>query len=391
MTNHDCYELAHRHFALYKEAGNADLTYALAGDLYLSNSGWGLLHVPNALARGAFDALREVGIELPPNSTGRFNAHISVLRPEEIEQVGGPQKFSEWGHTFHYTLGPVRTAHPAGWDEMSKVWFIEIKSPELEKLRKAYGLPPHPKFPFHCTIAVRRKHVLNENEVSKVALDQIAGGKADKKPDSTFKKTELRAGQRHEAEHTDDPALAKEIATDHLAEDPEYYSHLDQFEAQHAKTAELDNASTTVAEEETEKKAPVVAVDLDGTLAEYDEWKGEDHFGALRRGAKKALENFRNSGYTIIINTCRGDVAKIRKWLEDNDLPFDHINENPDQPDGVNPAKIFADVYIDDKAINAKEKDWRKIEKETHNILKDASSLCDVADYLATLYPEFVL
>jgi hypothetical protein len=37
---------------------------------------------------------------------------------------------------------------------------------------------------------------------------------------------ELRAGIEHELEHTEDRALAEEIALDHLAEDPRYYTHL---------------------------------------------------------------------------------------------------------------------------------------------------------------------
>lgn len=136
----------------------------LRGKLYLSKSGWVLLSVPNALARGAFDALGESGIELPPGSgDGPFNAHISVMRPEELAAAGiAPEKIAERGHEFSYTLGPVRSTVPAGWSEMSRVWFIGIHSTELERLRKSYGLsalPNEGKFKFHCTFAVRRKGV----------------------------------------------------------------------------------------------------------------------------------------------------------------------------------------------------------------------------------------
>jgi hypothetical protein len=37
---------------------------------------------------------------------------------------------------------------------------------------------------------------------------------------------ELEAGIAVEMEHTDDPKVAKRIALDHLAEDPEYYEKL---------------------------------------------------------------------------------------------------------------------------------------------------------------------
>lgn len=155
-----------------KKASDATTTHALSGELYASKSGWILLSVPNALVRGAFDALNEPGVELPPQSSGKLNAHISVMRPDEIERIGGVDKVSERGHHFHYTLGPVQEASPAGWDEMSKVWFIQVRSTELQDLRKAYGLSPRPndnKFDFHITIGVRRKNVLRHNDVAKAA------------------------------------------------------------------------------------------------------------------------------------------------------------------------------------------------------------------------------
>lgn len=153
------------------KTGAAVKTHALSGELYASSSGWMLLAVPNALVRGAFDALDENGAQLPLRD-GKLNAHCSVFRPEEVDQIGGIDKITERGHHFHYTLGPIKEVQPAGWDEMSRVWFIEIESPELQELRKSYGLsalPKDGKHPFHVTIAVRKKHVLRSNEVSKTA------------------------------------------------------------------------------------------------------------------------------------------------------------------------------------------------------------------------------
>jgi hypothetical protein len=173
----EVYNLSHAHTMLVKHAGDAATTHALSGELYASGSGWLLLDVPNALVRGAFDALNEHGAELPKNSKGSLNAHISVMRPEEIATFGGIDKITERGKHFHYTLGPVQEAKPTGWDEMSKVWFIQVKSTELQTLRKSYGLSPLPnegKFDFHITIAVRRKKVLQNNDVSKAAEEKAA-------------------------------------------------------------------------------------------------------------------------------------------------------------------------------------------------------------------------
>jgi hypothetical protein len=151
---------------MYKAGGDAVKVHALSGELQLSSSGWGLLKVPNALIRGAFDALDEHGAQLPLRD-GRLNGHVSVFRPEELDQIGGADKVHEWGHHFRYTLGPIKEVEPAGWPEMSKVWFIEIASPDLAMLRKSYGLTPFPKHPFHATIAVRKKGVLYENSTTK--------------------------------------------------------------------------------------------------------------------------------------------------------------------------------------------------------------------------------
>lgn len=157
-------------FSLMKAAGDAVPTYSLSGRLYLSSSGWLLLAVPNNLVRGAFEAMHEPGVALPPD----FNAHVSVCRPEEVEAMGGPEAITERGKTFRYQLGPIKTVEPAGWSGMSRVWFISVTSPELSAFRRSYGLPSQPRrgdeeLPFHITVAVRRKHILNTNEVSKAA------------------------------------------------------------------------------------------------------------------------------------------------------------------------------------------------------------------------------
>lgn len=149
-------------------------SYDMTGRLYLSSNGWALLSVPNAIVHGVFDTLGEPGAELPPgNDDGRFNAHISVMRPEEIEEyLTEPGKLTERGHSFRYSLGHLKSFVPAGWPEMSKCWAIEVKSPELEKLRKSYGMPPLPKYPFHATVAVRKKRVLYGNETSKASSSE---------------------------------------------------------------------------------------------------------------------------------------------------------------------------------------------------------------------------
>lgn len=153
-----------------KQAGDTELSYAMTGKLYFSKSGYLLLSVPNALGRGVFDAMTEPGIELPTSgTTGQYNAHISVMRPDEVKQAGGADKITERGHELRYTLGPLRSCEPHGWNDVSRCWMLSVQSPALEGLRKSYGLTPKPfgnQFDFHITVAIRKKNVLRVSDLS---------------------------------------------------------------------------------------------------------------------------------------------------------------------------------------------------------------------------------
>ncbi len=114
---------------------------------------------------------------------------------------------------------------------------------------------------------------------------------------------------------------------------------------------------------EASKKTPTVAVDLDGTIAkQYDEFDPKE-IPEPRVGAKKALEEFKERGWRVIINTVRGDDTLTKKYLDSHNIPWDFVNENPDQPEGAS-DKLIADVYIDDRGIDAR-KAWTKVKSET--------------------------
>lgn len=187
-ADESCRQLGHAHVTLTKRAGDAVKTDALSGRLYFSSSGWLLLSVPNALGQGAFDALDEAGAELPAGSNGRYNAHITVMRPEEVAAAGGPDKITERGHSYRYSLGPVKEVVPDGQTELSKVWYIQVDSPELKELRRTYGLTPLPndnKYDFHITFAQRKKNVLKSNPVSKAASFEEENAAAKEKAKSS--------------------------------------------------------------------------------------------------------------------------------------------------------------------------------------------------------------
>jgi hypothetical protein len=56
--------------------------------------------------------------------------------------------------------------------------------------------------------------------------EAIPGGMAAGRAPESFDARQLNMGIAEELEHTPDPAVAQEIAMDHLAEDPLYYDKL---------------------------------------------------------------------------------------------------------------------------------------------------------------------
>ena len=65
----------------------------------------------------------------------------------------------------------------------------------------------------------------------KKTSEEIAhGGMADNMPDSAFNESSVDKGMKVEKEHTKNKKLQKEIAKDHLKEDPKYYGKLAKME-----------------------------------------------------------------------------------------------------------------------------------------------------------------
>lgn len=113
-----------------------------------------------------------------------------------------------------------------------------------------------------------------------------------------------------------------------------------------------DCRSKELAKAAAESRKPSIAVDLDGTLAEETESFDPKVIGKPRPGARKWMREFRDAGVVIIVHTVRGDDAVTKAWLDKHEIPYDYINENPDQPPGSS-DKLYADVYVDNRSIRA--------------------------------------
>jgi len=93
----------------------------------------------------------------------------------------------------------------------------------------------------------------------------------------------------------------------------------------------------------------IYAVDLDGTLAEYGEFKGESKIGKPITKMKTRVMNWIKKGDTVIIFTARArnekNIGYVKDWLKENGFPDLEVTN-------VKYPKF--DVIYDDKAIQVK-------------------------------------
>lgn len=107
-------------------------------------------------------------------------------------------------------------------------------------------------------------------------------------------------------------------------------------------------------------------IDLDGTIHKYSQgYKNGDIYDDAFEGAKEVIDWLRKKGYEIVIFTSRASqynakengenqedqIKKIGDWLKDKGIHFDDITAE----------KYAADFYIDDKAINISNGDWKTV------------------------------
>lgn len=102
-----------------------------------------------------------------------------------------------------------------------------------------------------------------------------------------------------------------------------------------------------------DRRYTIYAVDFDGTLCESI-FPG---IGSPNKSLINHLIKRRKQGNKIILWTCRRDerLREAVEWCKGYGLEFDAVNENlPEMIErwGGESRKVFADVYIDDKAAN---------------------------------------
>lgn len=102
-----------------------------------------------------------------------------------------------------------------------------------------------------------------------------------------------------------------------------------------------------------------IAVDFDGTIV-------EDKFPKIGKEIPQAISVLKSLSFKhqIILWTCRKEkyLDEAVEYCEQKGLRFYAVNKNyPEETEeDLNPRKIDADIYIDDRNINTKI-DWNQI------------------------------
>jgi hydroxymethylpyrimidine pyrophosphatase-like HAD family hydrolase len=103
-------------------------------------------------------------------------------------------------------------------------------------------------------------------------------------------------------------------------------------------------------------KRKIIAVDFDGTLYTDDYPDIGDPIWRTINYCKQEKEN----GAILILWTCRSgqDLVEAIRLCKQVELHFDYVNENAKESMfgyARDSRKIYADEYIDDKAINVRD------------------------------------
>ncbi len=207
-------------------------------------------------------------------------------------------------------------------------------------------------------------------------IEKLKGGKGDNKKDSDFDPKQLAIGIKHELEHTKDKKIAKEIAKDHLSEDPKYYQKIAKIEEQ---VYQLDEGIMQfLGLQQTPKKAQ------EQTQEEYINYSQPDEARELYIGAFPSihtgeLDDAKNK-FDVIINMSTdvvsifGNNEKYKEYKKQNFIIDDFAVDDVD----------FTEAEMEILKSN-KEEDLQKIIELEDKIEKENAKIGSAADKAAKL------
>lgn len=143
---------------------------------------WASLEIDPTIPALVFASLKDQGklVDVEPKFD---HAHITVVKNDEAKQLidkfGDEWKDKLGGGTYEFSLADVIDLDPEGWDEMKRVWFLQVDSPQLQQVRRSVGLKALPQAddgsgsqPFHVTFACRPDPE-HTNEVRETVLKML--------------------------------------------------------------------------------------------------------------------------------------------------------------------------------------------------------------------------
>lgn len=141
-------------------------------DLSQEQGSYGVLRIDTDIRKPIFDSLNIKGIEIPEE-----DVHISVFNTEEMAELDviydDAISLPEHNKNFIFTLDKIVSLEPFGWDEMERVWILQVKCKELENLRVKYGFSRlmNDTHEFHITIACKKRQLDFYNQLITLAKE----------------------------------------------------------------------------------------------------------------------------------------------------------------------------------------------------------------------------
>lgn len=181
------------------------------------------LHATDLGGRHIYYHLTPTGAQEVPDSNGGFSGHST---PDLVDHINK--------HTAHLRNSLDPNANQFGTDTRHQA----IVDSSAENIPNAQEMQE----------AMLRSPIFRKRAALRGLgkADLMPGGKGDDKSDTEFDHDQLAAGIRTEAkEHGLDLARAKEIAKDHLSEDPKYYTKLATMEKAWPKNEKENQANAT--------------------------------------------------------------------------------------------------------------------------------------------------
>jgi hypothetical protein len=173
--------------------------------------------------------------------------------------------------------------------------------------------------------------------------NKMKGGKGDKLDADRVNYHEFTKGWKHELEHTDDIDKAKEIALDHLAEDPNYYTRLDMIEYQAEKSKKKTASKKTKEGAMVDSENQMTAVDKKKAKSNVKAGLGKQEKAKSKNAGAKVMKG--GSGEMKSVKESFANLLPAKKAQSDNEqqskTDFEKALKKGDFDD-------VASMYVDD-------------------------------------------